>query len=789
MLAAFLPRLRELLAANDVLIVLDNLETLLTPEGTWRDPRWGLLLTALAGPHGASRVIMTSRVVPAGLDGERGGGGRPGAALSPLVTLPADAMSPGRLVTLPVHALSLDESVALARELPNLRALLHADPGPLRAAAVLDVNADRDRVLRVLRVVQGHPKLLDLADAAARSRETLDAQLAAAEAAAADRRLEAFFHAGTSDLDPEQFLAALSGWATTALAALPEPARLMAEFLACLEDRDLMSYVIERNWKDLHRRLNRPGDPPPSAPLLNELAAAALIEPAPAEPRTLAADGAPDGPSGPADDAPDGPQPTAYRIHPGVAAAIAAAARPGLREAVDAELAAFWTAAAHLVAESEGSEGGEKSWLMVRAGLAAAPYLLRRGEWNTAVSLLDQALRRDGSPGTAQEALPTLRRVAVASGRPEALGVLARALSVVNPPEAEQQLRAAADATATDGDYRAASGIAGDLVALLMNAGRLDEALVVARQKADYTGQAGLGPWTLLADQTRLLQLQVLKGDHEQVLAKVTELRAAMAGLPDPPVADEAVTPWDVREVLLDTGHSSALATGDWERCLELNAEITASRRQRGAGTYEVTVSRFNDAGPLIRLGRLDEAQRLLSECQDVAEEHADTAMLTKILSTRAVVAKEMGYWQAAADLERAALRLCYTRPEAEDIAISHHNLASYLMKLDEDRTGRRAHWLAAGLIRLLAGMIYDAAHTVRVLAAELRETQGEDRPWTVARVVETAELTEGVRLGALLASLEPYPQVVEEALTRLLSSAAGINERESAASVRDDGF
>ncbi len=65
-LEAFLPRLRQAMADSGVLLVLDNLETLLTPEGGWRDPRWKLLMTALTSHDGESRVILTSRIVPPG---------------------------------------------------------------------------------------------------------------------------------------------------------------------------------------------------------------------------------------------------------------------------------------------------------------------------------------------------------------------------------------------------------------------------------------------------------------------------------------------------------------------------------------------------------------------------------------------------------------------------------------------------------------------------------------------------------------------------------------------------
>jgi hypothetical protein len=280
-LTAFLPRLRQLLSEQGLLLVLDNLETLLTAEGTWRDPRWDPLIAALTSHDGESRVIMTSRTAPVGLE-------------------------PSVLV-LPVHALSLEESVALVRELPNLRGLLHAGDMPVRAPASGAAALDRDRVRRVLRVVQGHPKLMELADAAAADRARLDAQLAAAEDAAAGLGLEAFFRDGDSTLDPHQFLDALTGWTTNALDVLPEDARLMAQFVACLEDSDRRSGVIEIVWPVLLRRLDRPGDPPAPGPLLDTLATVALVQP-------------------------EGGAPVTYRMHPGVAAARGGgrgAQRPG----------------------------------------------------------------------------------------------------------------------------------------------------------------------------------------------------------------------------------------------------------------------------------------------------------------------------------------------------------------------------------------------------------------------------------------------------------------------------
>ena len=600
--------------------------------------------------------------------------------------------------------------------------------------------------------------------------------------------------------------------------------------MACLEDNDRVSDVIEATWADLCRRLGRlvydpapgsvPGESPASAPaapgapgaalaqvlplapeplpapvllpaldapgmvpapgpLLAALAAAALIE---AEPLILPdAGGGADAGEQPGEvagassgDRPvvrGGPQPVAYRVHPGVAAAITAQAGQELREAADAGLAAFWRTVSRQARERE---GGEDSGAVVRAGLAAAPYLLRRGDLDTAGVLLEQAVLRDGSPGTAAAVLPSLRRNAAATGEPKDAVRLARVLAGVDAGEAERLLRGAVDAAAGAGDCRVASAAASELVTLLMAAGRLAEALAVAGQKAEFTGRAGLGPWSRLADQALRLQVLGRMGEHAQVLAETETLRAAMAALPVRGDASEAVNPWSVREVILHTGYASALATGEWQRCLDLNAEAAASVRQRGAGVHEVTQFRFRDASPLIRLGRLGEAGRLLAECQRIFEDQADTPMLATVLGARAGLEDALGHRQAAADLVRAALRLFYARPELRDIAIGHHNLAIYLGELGDDRAGQRAHRLAAALIRRLSGMAHDLAGTVRVLAAELRGDDPAARlPATVARVVATAELTEGVRLGALLAALQPDPRAVEDALAEILRLAA----------------
>ncbi|WP_007515665.1 ATP-binding protein [Pseudofrankia saprophytica] len=492
-LAAYLPTLADLCARVGVLFVLDNLETLLGEDGHWRDPRWPALLGALTRRGGQSRVVLTSRIRPAGLD-------------------PAIRVEP-------VNALPLAEAALLARELPGLRALLHADdhdPGAERestlatAASPAEVEEDRALLVRALRVVQGHPKLLELADAAARAgRDVFAARVTLAEQAttADGRALDAFFGSGESAVGAGGFLAALAGWVEIAVAALSDPARLFLQVVCCLEEDDRQLWIIESAWAEIWSKLGRSGDPPAVEGLTRELAVGALAVLAvdPQTPDTSAS--ATNGRNG------------GFGVHPGVAEVVRAAATSGVRQAVDEELADLWHAGVDVGRGREGT--AEQGELVVRAGVAAAPYLLRLAEFDRAAFLLEEAYRRTGrNPGVAGRVLPLLARVAEATGAPRALGMYGRVLSRVDPVGAEGVLRAALAAATSAGDDRGASAAAGELTNLLWGQGRLREALAMARDTAAHTAAGGLGAWTQATDEGQVLQIRGLLGDAAGVLAE-----------------------------------------------------------------------------------------------------------------------------------------------------------------------------------------------------------------------------------------------------------------------------
>lgn len=718
--AYVLPRLTALLERESLLLILDNLEGLLSEAGDWRDPLWGDLLGTLLGHRGDSRVVLTSRRLPRDLaPGSRGLGTLAGSLA-------------GRVQVEAIHALYLPESVLLARELPNLRRLFDDPPG-------------RGLIFRTLRLLQGHPKLLELADPLARDRAALEQQVAAGEAAiaalpaggdpegqggAGSLSLDAFFALtgqaweGESAQTEAGFLAELHRWTAGVSAGLGPTARLLLGFLCRLEAEDRQPRVVQANWKDFLKRIA--GETPDAAaalaepgegltPALERLAAAGLVEVVrpvlgPEEragiQALVEAQGLPEGMDLDGLLAAIRDEGTRWRIHPGVAEAVLAGLDPAVAAAVDQELGDYHLAVLFHGQENEAQSGGAR---ILEAGRRGAPYLMRAGRWEEASRLLEQMIRRDQAPETLAFALPLLRRiVAATAGTERALidaGVLAKTLwRAGRTAEAEPELRRVLAEAKSAGWYRLASAAAGDLLDLLLATGRNEEALRLADEMAAHTRAARLGPWNQLLDQGRRLQVLARMGRYKEVLAEVEALRGQMRALPEAGEAEEAVSPWNVREGLLDTGRNAAMQTERWGQALALNAEVLASQTARGAPGLALARTRFNDYGPLLRLERRDECRALLQVCRAVFEREQDVAMLGKVYSAQADLQDECGDRRGAVDLGQAALRGKYQAGDPEDCAISHHNLANYLERSGADPALVLAHRAAAAALWIQMG-------------------------------------------------------------------------------------
>jgi len=339
------------------------------------------------------------------------------------------------------------------------------------------------------------------------------------------------------------FRARLRAWTVGFAGILREAARTFFYFLCALEEDDRKDQIIRWNWADLWRRLGRPEPAPEIMAALEPLATAALVEKQP--------------------DTEFGEDGFAVLIHPGVAEAGRCEAGAEFQRAVDLELATTWNTLMRTARDAYGKApwaGG----LIIRAGLAAFPYLARLTEWALASAMLQQVdqINIQASPAMLAAVLPRIRRVVAETTATERelidRGVLARLqMKAGQTAEAEHELRAISEQAADRGEFRIASNMATDLANLLRDAGRYDDAMKIAERAAEYTRRGGFGPWTQLADEAQRLQILAERGDEEEVLRRVTELREQMKSLPDQSEAEEIIPSWNVRETILDVGRSA----------------------------------------------------------------------------------------------------------------------------------------------------------------------------------------------------------------------------------------
>jgi WD40 repeat protein/tetratricopeptide (TPR) repeat protein len=703
-LRRFLPRLAAVLREEAVLLVLDNIDTLLSDDGSWRDPLWGLLVESLTGHGGLSRVVLTSRVVPTDLDRDL-------------------------VVVLPTHPLSIAESVLLARELPHLAALLHDEPTAERATARSDT--DLHLVRRVLNMAQGNPTLLELANHAAAEPGRLADALAAAEAAGRDTPVTAFFTTGASALDGGQFIRLLTAWTDTSLSGLPTPARTLVELLSHIEEGERRSRTVREVWRLVWRVLHDE-EPPPLELALEPLVSAVMVEVEPVG-----------GDSSPTREV--------YRLHPGVGEAIRARTDPRFAAVVD-EAMVFLLERVYEYAHNEESQGRSGS-AIVSAGLASTPYLLRSGRWAEATGMLESATDRVLDPETTNRAMGYLRHMLErdddALGRPAVANLYAKLLSRSDPQAAVpiflDVLRTSCKTKRFDIAWVAAT----ECAEIYRDHGDLGDALKLTHALKGLTELAGYGPWTRVADECLELSILDKMGKHGKAASRAVELVDLVDKLADDSGAPERVTPVSIRSVVLSIAFGAVTSFGDWQIALDLCERIDDNLLRRGASEHERARLRLNRASVLRRLGRVEEAEDVLRHCQAIFEDAADIVLLGEVFRQRAEVRSALGRPDDALTMAQAALRYSYQSPNPDALAGGHDTVARYLAANGHPARVCLAHRTAAIVLRAAVAHA-EGGHTA-VDLSDLLEYGPDLIPRTLGDLIETVEQLPGVRLDLVL--------------------------------------
>ncbi len=711
---AWLPVLSEMLEQNSILIVLDNLENLLTSDGDWKDERWGWLIEALLNHDGLSRLILTSR--------------------NPL----RDMVGNSQLIVEKINALSLNEAMLLAREMPNLGKLLLGE-------SPVGLEKGRDLVRQTLALVQGHPKLIELADAQAADPVALEKYLESAMGAWSEEKnhLDRFFQVGESARKAEEFLNVLARWTQEVSKDLPQASRTLFQFLCALEDTDRLNGIVMLVWPELLKSLGLNRDAMALEQALNAVKSVGLVEPQ--------AQG----------------EQIKYVIHPGVAQAGLEEVDEKFQSAVDTEMASFWISVFESARSGEAEENGQ---LTVMACLRSAPYMMRQKMWAKASFMLEQALKRDKSPEMVASVLPLIRHVAQATGELDDSGILALALFEAGHwKESEQIIRYIIPKLVALGNFWSASVALGTLLKILLNTGRFEDALKISEEKKDYTLQAGLGPWTQLADDDLRLHVLDALGRHEEVLQGVKNLRQQMKILPEKSAQKEAYLSWDVHVGILNVGVSSAVRLHKYEEALEFNAEIIEIKKSRGAPELALAQSCFNSYSSLLHLKRYEEVERLLLSCREVFERKRSVEMLGVVFAAIADLRDRLGQKDQAISLEETALRYNYILGQPEFIAGGHHNLASYLAK-DGSQSALDHRLAAAAILSQIRSRFL--VSNLGMLSWDLEKFGPEALPESFDQLCDRVEQLDGVRFRELWARLPKQAEDDDQLLKDIIKAA-----------------
>jgi tetratricopeptide (TPR) repeat protein len=411
------------------------------------------------------------------------------------------------------------------------------------------------------------------------------------------------------------------------------------------------------------------------------------------------------------------------------------------------------------------SLGGEGSRdRAAEAGRRALSYLVRAREFDRLGSFANGFITCTRDPELLRQVIAQLRAVAdeVAPGRTrwQLRRSLADALTQASRPDLalDQYPRAAADAEAGE-HWSDLGAIYGHWANALGDAGQLDASRTMHQRSAATWRKAASTLVHVVGSELGALRIDVKQGHAERALPEIDRhlgdlrnwWRSHREGRPVPDAPDLEFLG---RALIggLDIAHQAHQSLKHWQPGLDLLEEIETIKRERGEGEHERARTRFNRYGPLLEMGRLDEAQRVLESCLEVFRDVTDLAGQSVTLGALADLWDRRGDYRQAADLQRQALAVHNSVPDPTFRSASHNNLSNYLKKAGQSGDSAR-HWLAS--------LVYDAVTNhqeglgimLRNLTIRIRnDARSGEAPYEPPRLADLLVLPEFDALNQFLA-------------------------------------
>lgn len=686
------------LRAEAVLLVLDNFESNLSGRASegghaCRDPQWDTLLERLARelPRTRSRVVMTTRHRPRALAGE------------------------GTL-WLPLGPLSGEEALLYVRSHERLAELLEEEEG-------------RALVQRMLGVSRGHPLILDRLAALVGDREALEqalvklgqqgglstlpdlAKVSSKEDVEREREYLEDVAKGSVDLLLERVSAGARRllWVVTlAFEAVSEG--MLAEV-----------WAVERVAVE---------------PLLRELFQAGLVS----REESVTAKG-----DGEAEQANVG-------FHELVRERVVAWMEQHPEERGPRTAEQVWVGyGQRYAAVFEGLLGSGKPRAReaaVEAGRRALVYLVRAGDFEGLMSFASRLVTSTRDPtllgGIVAELRAVAEQVPAGQARWHVRTYLADALRKSGQPdEALPLYDQAADEAEHAEHWNDVAWVCGNWANALGAVGQLDASKATRLRSAEADRKAGRWLVNVVGSELEALRIDVMQGHAAQALSAIEARLEQVRGWWKAHAEGKLVPEAPDRDVLgralvsgLDIACEANRALERWQGCLDLLAETEQVKKERGESEHERAGTRFNTYFPLLRLGRLEEAQRVVEDGLTEFRTAGDATGESAALSALAHLWDERGDHRQAADLQRNALAVRNRLPDPAARAVSHNNLAITLAR--SGQADAPAHHLAAFAYRLVSGEYESIPRLVLNLAVFKRQATAAGRTYDLPRLTDT---------------------------------------------------
>ncbi len=763
-------RMRQnLLAAlrdEAVLLVLDNFETHLDkyPKDNLypcADREWDELLSFFARElaDSGSRALVTSRRIPAALAGD-------GALRIPLGPLP------------------LQEAVVFVRSHPRLSGLLHGDASAMQLAMdLLDVSRGHPLILQRLAALSDDPKALS--DALQRLKtegykSLPDIFAPSPDEKERDREMQYLEDVAVGSVD--LLLARLSPDARRLLWVVTianEPVgRSMLEGVwagrsvedeqleqlrALLKLADMLPPEVKEKIPEpppeLLEQLKEESavpDVPPLGPLLDELCHAGLVQ------RETAAAQVPasPGPSGDAAQAAEMLSEAAavFSFHELVRERIEDwmenhKEERGGRDKNEVRVA-YGKRYAAMFNRLEASGQRDALDRASEAGARALTYMVRAGAFSElgsfASALVTGTRNRRLLDNIVAELRAAADRVPPGEDHWSLLAYLADALRMSGHPNQAVPFFEQAAAEAQDaGDWADAGWILGNLANALLNAGKLDQSREFQLKSAEAFKKAGSPEIKVVASELEAFRIDVYQGKAREALpaieSRLEKVRSWWQRHWQGEKVEEAPDPVDLARALvsgLDIAREANQNLEQWQACLDLLDELERVKQKAGWGRHERYITRFNKYGPLVSLGRLDEARQTVEACLEVYREEDDLLNQSKALGALADIRGTGGDLEQAVALERKALAVRSKLPDLQDRSISHHNLSEYLYRSEqfEESAG---HLMAAIVYRVLTGHGYLLGTSLNNLKINIRQEREAGRQYRLPPVADLVKRPE----------------------------------------------